>query len=211
MGRRFADRRAAGQALAAELAAWRGRGDVVVLGLPRGGVPVAARVATGLSLPLDVFLVRKLGVPGHAELAMGAIASGGVVVRNEAVVATVSEDDVAAVRDREQRELERRERRYREGRPAMPLASRTVIVVDDGMATGASMRAAVAGLRASGVARLVVAVPVAAAAACAELRPLADEVVCLHAPAIFVAVGGYYDDFAPTEDEEVRRLLADAR
>lgn len=208
MSTRFADRRAAGRALAAELGAWRGRDDVVVLGLPRGGVPVAAQVAAALAAPLDVFLVRKLGLPGHEELAMGAIASGGAVVRNEAVVAMVSDDDFAAVRDREQRELERRERSYRKGRPPIPLAGRTVIVVDDGLATGASMRAAVTGLRTRAAARLVVAVPVAAASACADLRRLADDVVCLEAPETFVAVGHHYDDFAPTEDEEVRRLLA---
>lgn len=204
----FANRRAAGQALAAALRAWEGRDDIVVIGLPRGGVPVAAEVAAALGAPLDVFLVRKLGLPGHEELAMGAVASSGAVVRNDGVQALVGESDFAAVLDREQEVLRRREIQYRDGRPPVPLGGRTVIVVDDGLATGASMRAAIAGLRQTGAAHLIVAVPVAAPGARADVREVADDVVCLHTPGDFHAVGQYYEDFRQTGDDEVRRLLA---
>jgi len=214
MTRPFRDRAEAGQALAARLgASYAECTDVLVLALPRGGVPVAFEVARVLAAPLDVYLVRKLGVPGHEELAMGAIASGGVRVLNEDVVrgldipqATI--DAVAAV---EQGELDRRERAYRDDRPAPAIAGRTVIVVDDGLATGATMRAAVAALRQQAPRRVVVAVPVAAPATCAEFRAEVDEVVCVITPEPFRAVGLWYENFAPTTDEEIHDLLARAR
>ena len=207
--RPYLDRTDAGIRLAGHLAAYVGRADVVVLGLPRGGVPVAAEVARALGAPLDVFCVRKLGVPGEPELAMGAIATGGVVVVNEAVVAeiSVSPDLVAEVAAAERAELDRRERAYRGDRPPLPLAGRTVVLVDDGLATGASMRAAVRAVRSAGPARVVVAVPVAAAETCRSLEAEADEVVCPLAPKGFRAVGGWYEDFSATSDDEVRRCL----
>ena len=197
--------------LAGELAAYRGRADVVVLGLPRGGVPVAAEVASALGVPLDVFLVRKLGVPGHEELAMGAIASGGRVVVNDEVVRGlgIGADVIGQVADREAVELDRRERDYRGGRPALDVRGRTVILVDDGLATGSSMRAAIGGVRGLGPAAVVVAVPVAAAVTCAELagEDGVDEVVCPARPRPFIAVGQAYRDFSQVSDDEVRRLL----
>jgi len=207
--RPYLDRTDAGIRLAGHLAAYVGRADVVVLGLPRGGVPVAAEVARALGAPLDVFCVRKLGVPGEPELAMGAIATGGVVVVNEAVVAEISvpPDLVAEVAAAERAELDRRERAYRGDRPPLPLAGRTVVLVDDGLATGASMRAAVRAVRSAGPARVVVAVPVAAAETCRSLEAEADEVVCPLAPKGFRAVGGWYEDFSTTSDDEVRRCL----
>jgi len=207
--RPFLDRTDAGIRLAGHLAAYVGRADVVVLGLPRGGVPVAAEVARALGAPLDVFCVRKLGVPGEPELAMGAIATGGVVVVNEAVVAEISAPPelVAEVAAAERAELDRRERAYRGDRPPLPLAGRTVVLVDDGLATGASMRAAVRAVRSAGPARVVVAVPVAAAETCRSLEAEADEVVCPLAPKGFRAVGGWYEDFSTTSDDEVRRCL----
>jgi len=207
--RPYLDRTDAGIRLAGHLAAYVGRADVVVLGLPRGGVPVAAEVARALGAPLDVFCVRKLGVPGEPELAMGAIATGGVVVVNEAVVAEISAPPelVAEVAAAERAELDRRERAYRGDRPPLPLAGRTVVLVDDGLATGASMRAAVRAVRSAGPARVVVAVPVAAAETCRSLEAEADEVVCPLAPKGFRAVGGWYEDFSATSDDEVRRCL----
>jgi predicted phosphoribosyltransferase len=209
---RFRDRRDAGQRLAAELERYAGRPDVVVLALPRGGVPVGFEVARRLGAPLDVFLVRKLGVPGHAELAMGAIASGSVRVLNPDVVGPlgISYDVIEDVATREAHELERRERAYRGDRPPLDVTDRIVIVVDDGLATGASMRAAVAALRRRGPRRIVVAVPTGAPDVCDALRRDADEVVCavLHEP--FLSVGLWYDDFSQTTDEEVRSLLAGA-
>ncbi|HEX2569076.1 MAG TPA: phosphoribosyltransferase [Polyangia bacterium] len=208
----FNDRRDAGRQLVAQLmASYAGQGQhVVVLGLPRGGVPVAYEVARALGAPLDVFVVRKLGVPGHEELAMGALASGGVQVINEEVLSYLGLDeeaiDVAA--RAEAAEIARRERLYRGDRPAPVLADRTVIVVDDGLATGATMRAAVAALRRLGPARIVVAVPVGTAATVAELGQEADEVVCLATPEPFWAVGTWYHDFTQTSDAEVRQLLA---
>jgi len=212
MGRPFRDRAAAGEALAERLGAYAALPDVLVLALPRGGVPVAAAVARTLAAPLDVFLVRKLGVPGHEELAMGAIATGGVRVLNEAVVRNlgIHEATIDAVAAAEGEELARREHAYRDGRPAPDVAGRTVIVVDDGLATGATMRAAVAALRRQGPHRVVVAVPVAASATCAELRAEVDDIVCALTPEPFYAVGLWYDDFAPTTDGEVHDLLADA-
>ena len=207
--RPYLDRTDAGIRLAGHLAAYVGRADVVVLGLPRGGVPVAAEVARALGAPLDVFCVRKLGVPGEPELAMGAIATGGVVVVNEAVVAEISAPPelVAEVAAAERAELDRRERAYRGDRPPLPLAGRTVVLVDDGLATGASMRAAVRAVRSAGPARVVVAVPVAAAETCRSLEAEADEVVCPLAPEGFRSVGGWYEDFSTTSDDEVRRCL----
>jgi predicted phosphoribosyltransferase len=205
----FRDRTDAGQILAGELAPYTGRDDVLVLALPRGGVPVAHEVARALEAPLDVFLVRKLGVPGHEELAMGAIASGGVCVLNPDVVqslrisAEVLETAIAA----ELRELERRERAYRGDRPAPQVQGRTVILVDDGLATGSTMRAAVTALRRLGPARIVVAVPTASPVTCEELRHEADDCVCTLTPEPFHAVGLWYEDFSQTTDEEVQDLL----
>lgn len=209
----FADRADAGRQLARRLEAWRDRPDAVVLALPRGGVPVGYEVARYLRLRLDVFLVRKLGVPGFEELAMGAIASGGSRVVNEDVLAELPSagamlDDVAA---RESAELDRREEEYRAGRPPCPLRGQVAILVDDGLATGATMRAAIAGLKDREVARIVVAVPVGSRESCAEIADLADEVICARQPAFFHAVGQYYKDFSQTTDEEVRGLLAAAR
>lgn len=208
----FRDRRHAGQMLAQALARYAGRDDVIVLALPRGGVPVAFEVAQALRAPLDIFLVRKLGVPGQEELAMGAIASGGVRVLNDSIMRMLllDERDVEAVAAREQRELARRELAYRGGHPEPALAGKIVIVIDDGLATGATMRAAVAALRQRQPARVVVAVPVGAADTCALLRDEADEVVCLRRPEPFGGVGMWYDDFRQTEDDEVRALLAAA-
>ena len=211
-GPRFRDRTEAGRVLAADLRRYAGRADVLVLGLPRGGVPVAHEVARALGAPLDVFIVRKLGVPGHEELAMGAIASGGVRVLNETVVRSIRipEEVIDAAARREQRELERRELDYRGSRPAPDVRGRTVILVDDGLATGASMRAAAQALRLLGPARLVIAVPVAAEQTCRELRGQADEVVCSTTPEPFYGVGMWYEDFSQTTDAEVRELLARA-
>jgi predicted phosphoribosyltransferase len=210
---RFSDRRAAGRFLAQKLAAYANRPDVIVLALPRGGVPVAYEVAAALHAPLDVFLVRKLGVPGHEEYAMGAIASGGVRVLNEEVVQALGIPDfrIEAAAAREQQELERRERAYRGNRPPPDVRGRTVILVDDGLATGASMQAAVMALRRLEPARIVVAVPTAAPETCEQMRTLADEVVCATTPEPFHAVGLWYEDFSQTSDEEVGALLAQAR
>jgi putative phosphoribosyl transferase len=180
-----------------------------VLGLPRGGVPVAFEVAQALGAPLDVFMVRKLGVPGHEELALGAIASGGVRALNLDVLAAIgiSGDQVEAVAARELAELERREVSYRGDRPPLPVDGRVAIVVDDGLATGATMRAAAHALRRRGASRIVVAVPIAPAQTCQSLRRDAEEVVCALTPEPFTAVGRWYQDFAPVSDEEVRSLL----
>jgi predicted phosphoribosyltransferase len=205
----FEDRRSAGRALAALLPHYAGRHDVLVLALPRGGVPVAFEVARALGAPLDLFLVRKLGTPGHRELAMGAIASGGVRVLNDEVVQWygITPDDIEAVARDEQRELERREVAYREGRDPVPVEGRTVILIDDGLATGSTMRAAVQAVRLRQPARVVVAVPVGAPQTCAELSAIADEVVCPRRPEPFAAVGQWYVDFEQTTDAEVRDLL----
>ncbi|HKI38383.1 MAG TPA: phosphoribosyltransferase [Gemmataceae bacterium] len=209
---RFPDRAAAGRALAQQLGHYANRRDVLVLALPRGGVPVAYEVARALNAPLDVFLVRKLGVPGQEELAMGAIASGGVRVLNEEVVRLLGIPDevIDSVAEAEWRELARRERAYRDDRPPPEVRGRTVILIDDGLATGTTMRAAVAALRQMGPARIVVAVPVAAAATADELRDEVDDVVCLQTPEPFYAVGSWYEDFAQTSDAEVHALLEHA-
>ncbi|MGK4005230.1 phosphoribosyltransferase [Sorangium sp. So ce1036] len=205
----FRDRSDAGQRLSTRLEGYAHRSDVLVLGLPRGGVPVAFEVARRLSVPLDVFIVRKLGVPGHEELAMGAIASGGVCVLNEEVVDTLgfSEREIAGIEELEREELGRRERAYRGDRPPLDVRGRVVILVDDGLATGASMRAAVAALRRLVPARVIVAVPVAAPSTCEAFQGEADEVVCAVTPEPFMAVGLWYQDFSQTSDEEVRALL----
>ena len=212
MGRRFADRRDAGRALAAALGDDVGR-DPVVLGLPRGGVVVAAEVAAALGAPLDVVLVRKLGFPGQPELAMGAIAAAGDAVETVRTPAAArgGEAAFAAVRERELLELRRRERAYRAGHEPVPLAHRAVVLVDDGLATGATMRAAVAAVRRQAPASLVVAVPVGSPRACDELGPDVDRVVCLQAPTWFRSVGQAYRDFTATEDDEVVGALDAAR
>ncbi len=206
---RFRDRRDAGQALAASLTAYAYRPDIIVLALPRGGVPVGYEVASALRVPFDVFLVRKLGVPGNEELAMGAIASGGVRVINRDVVegSAISPATIDAVAAAEARELERREREYRDDRPAPIITDQVVILVDDGLATGATMRAGLIALRLKQPLRLVAAVPVAPTLTCQELRSIADEVVCIATPEPFYGVGIWYDDFTPTSDAEVRELL----
>jgi len=212
MERAFPDRIEAGRLLAEELEKYADRDDVIVLGLPRGGVPVANEVATRLRAPLDVFIVRKLGVPGFEELAAGAIASGGVRVLNEDVMRAIPHADQAieAVTARETTELQRREQIYREGRPAPDLRDRIAILVDDGLATGATMRAAVKALRQRGAAKIVVAVPVGPPDTCHEIEEQADETVCLSMPEFFQAVGQYYEDFSQTTDEDVRQLLTSA-
>lgn len=207
--RLYQDRREAGEVLAHELSSYRGQ-DVVVLGLARGGVPVAWQVARSLDAPLDVFLVRKLGVPQWEELAMGALASGGGVVINENLVRSlgIGDEAIQAAIARETEELRRRERAYRGDRPPPQLAGRTAILVDDGIATGASMLAAVRAVRATNPARVVVAVPVGPPSACRELAKEADDVVCASMPAGFEAVGQVFADFHQVSDDEVRELLA---
>jgi len=208
----FADRADAGRALATALESRRGAADTIVLGLPRGGVPVAYEVAAALALPLDVLVVRKLGLPWQPELAMGAIASGGALVLNDEVVRYLGgrDDAFEAVRAREQAELERRERDFRGDRPPLDMRNRTGILVDDGLATGATMEAAVRSLQALGASRVVVAVPVASPEARDRIAAVADEVVCLATPMLFSAVGQWYRDFGQTSDDEVRDLLSQA-
>ncbi|HEU0008201.1 MAG TPA: phosphoribosyltransferase [Verrucomicrobiae bacterium] len=212
MRSKYPDRRAAGQALAARLSHCAHLPGALVLALPRGGVPVAHEVARELGLPLDVFIVRKLGVPGHEELAMGAIASGGVRVLNRQVIDDLGlpEAAIEAVTAAELAELQRRERLYRAQRPPLDLLGRTVILVDDGLATGSTMRAAVAAVREQGAARVIVAVPVAPPDTCDTLARQADEVICPLRPHNFEAVGQWYEDFAQTTDDEVSALLASA-
>ena len=212
MAFRFPDRHAAGRALAERLMPYAGRDDVVVLALPRGGVPVGFEVAMALHVPLDVFIVRKLGVPGQEELAMGAIATGGVRVLNEPLIDQLGIprpmiDRVTAI---EEQELERRERAYRDGRPPLDVRDRVVLLVDDGLATGASMFAAIAALRQRGPARVVVGVPVAPRDTCRALERATGDAVCVATPDPFYGVGYWYDDFSQTTDEEVHALLTTA-
>jgi len=207
---RFRNRTDAGRQLAEKLAAYANRPDVLILALPRGGVPVAFELARAFGAPLDVFLVRKLGVPGYEELAMGAVATGGVRVLNDEIVRGlgISEHEIDAVVARELRELSRRDRLYRGDRPPSDVAGRTVILVDDGLATGATMRAAVQALRQQQPGRIVAAVPTASPDTCQVLKAEADDVICAMTPEPFFAVGHWYEDFTQTTDDEVRELLA---
>ncbi|MEA2295844.1 MAG: hypothetical protein QOE86_3483, partial [Solirubrobacteraceae bacterium] len=207
--RRFRNRVKAGRELAERLSQYAGRDDVIVLGLPRGGVPVAFEVARALSAPLDVYLVRKLGVPGHEEMAMGAIATGGTRVLNKQLIESldIPPEWIEAIDAKERRELERRDRLYRGDRPPPDIAGNTVIVVDDGLATGSTMVAAVHAIRQDDPAKIVVAVPVADPDVCEGLRKLADEVVCLSTPRPLRSVGSWYDDFSQLTDEDVREML----
>ncbi|HEU4749189.1 MAG TPA: phosphoribosyltransferase [Gemmatimonadaceae bacterium] len=209
----FRDRRDAGQQLATQLRRYAGRTDVIVLALPRGGVPVGFEVAVALDAPLDVFVVRKLGLPWHDELAIGALASGGVMYLDRDLIrlAGVSDDEVARIAAMEKLELDRRERSYRGARSFPSVDGRTAILVDDGLATGSTMRAAVSALREEGPARIVVAVPVASPETCEAFRDIADDVVCAVTPERFYAVGRWYRDFSQTSDEEVHDLLEQAR
>jgi putative phosphoribosyl transferase len=213
MLRRFRDRQDAGVQLAGKLAHFAGLAEVIVLGLPRGGVPVAYEVARALRVPLDIFVVRKLGAPDHRELAMGAIASGGVRVLNQDVVdkLRISAATVYAVARREQSEIERQEKAYRGDLPLPDFSGRVVIVVDDGLATGSTMLAAVRALRQHGPARIIVAAPVAAADTLRMLAREADQVVCVNVPDSFHAVSAWYQEFSQTSDDEVRRLLEASR
>ena len=208
----FSNRVEAGRQLARHLRSYADRDDVIVLGAPRGGIPVAFEVATALRVPLDVFVLRKLGVPGHEELAFGAIASGGIRIldRNTVAALGLTGLDIERVTREEQQELDRRERAYRGARPPLDLNGLTIILVDDGIATGSSMRAAIRALRQMKPAVLVVATPVAPRATCERLRPEVDELVCLETPEPFYGVGQFYDDFSQVSDEEVKRLLEKA-
>jgi len=208
----FHDRFEAGRVLAEMLMHYADNPDVLVLALPRGGVPVAFEVARALHVPMDVFLVRKLGVPGHEELAMGAIASGGVRVINEEVVESlgISPGTIDRVAEAEWRELERRQREYRDDRPPPDVRGKIVILIDDGLATGSTMLAAAQALQRMGPRRIVVAVPTAAAETCEQFRRIVDEVVCVTTPYPFRAVGQSYEDFSQISDEQVRQLLAAA-
>ena len=207
---RFRDRVEAGRVLAGLLSDYSGREDVVILALPRGGVPVAYELAKALDAPLDVFVVRKVGLPGHEELAMGAIASGGILVLDNRLVQAlgISQEELERVINAERRELERREAAYRGGREPLELERKTVILVDDGLATGATMQAAAQAVRRLNPARIVVAVPVAAAETCDAFRGDVDDIVCAATPSPFLAVGLWYEDFSQTSDDEVRQLLA---
>lgn len=209
----FRNRRDAGKKLAQELLHYANRPDVIVLALPRGGVPVAYEVALALNVPMDVFIVRKLGLPGHEELAIGAIASGGIRVLNKDIIRALNipEEVINRIAERELKELQRRERKYRGDRPTPEIRDHKVILVDDGLATGASMRAAVAALRAQHPKRIVVAVPTAAPEACEAFQNEVDEVVCAITPEPFVGVGLWYEDFSQTTDEGVRLFLQDVQ
>lgn len=208
----FKNRRDAGRILAQRLCKYAGRSDVVVFALPRGGVPVASEVALALNAPLDIFLVRKLGLPGHEELAIGAIATGGVRVLNEEIIhaLNIPEEVIDLVAQQELKELERRERSYRGDRPALDVWNKTVILIDDGLATGASMRAAVLGVRAQNPARIVIAVPTAPPESCNALEFQVDEIVCSITPKPFLGVGKWYEDFSQITDEQVHVLLEEA-
>lgn len=207
---KFPNRNAAGKVLAEELQPYANNPSVIVLALPRGGVPVAYEIAKHLSVPLDIFVVRKLGVPGHEELAMGAIASGGMTVFNEDVLRDilVEKNTIDSVIQSEQKELTRREIVYRGNRPSLELENKIIILVDDGIATGATMRAAIQSIRKKNPAKIIVAVPVAALSSCEEMATLADSIICPLQPTYFNAVGTWYDDFSQTSDEEVHEWLA---
>ena len=209
---RFEDRRDAGKKLADKLSVYAGQSKVLILALPRGGVPVAYEVALALNAPLDIFIVRKLGVPGREELAIGAIASGGVRILNSDIIRMLSipEEVINFVAKVELQELQRCEHRYRQGAPAPDVREKTVILIDDGLATGASMRAAVAGLRAQHPSRIIIAVPAAAAQTCDALRSEVDDVICAITPEPFYGVSRWYEDFSQVTDEEVRTLLENA-
>lgn len=213
MNPRFQNRREAGRLLAERLGDYQGVPNLIVLGLPRGGVPVAAEVATRLGAPLDVLVVRKLGLPAQPELAMGAIAPGGVCYLNQDIVETlgIPRDVLEAVASHERAELERREREYRDGLPPVDVQGRTVILVDDGIATGATVSAAITALRAMGADRIVVATPTTSPEAFAQLSHQADAVVAVLVPETFYGVGQWYEDFSQTTDAEVRSVLAHAR
>lgn len=209
-GAPFENRYAAGCELARHLEVYRGRNDVIVLALPRGGVPVAAEVARALDAPLDVLIVRKIGAPGQPELALGAVGEGGSLILHRETIAAVGASDaaLAQIAAAERRELDRRVRLYRGGRPLRPVADRVAILVDDGLATGSTMEAAIGALRALNPARVVVAVPVGSREACLRVERMADEVVCPLVPGSFGSVGEWYGDFSQTTDEEVRSLLS---
>ena len=209
--RPFKDRRDAGRRLARQLKAYAGDADVVVLGLARGGVPVAYEVAASLGAPLDVFVVRKLGYPAHEELAIGAIASGGTVVFDPELIVGLSKDVIDRIVRRALAELNARETAYHSSKPALDLSGKTAILIDDGLATGSTMHAAVRGVRSLGAKRVVVAVPVSSRQAVDSLRPQADDVVAALVPELFYAVGQFYEDFAQTSDDEVRSLLAGSK
>ena len=208
----FRDRTEAGQVLARRLQQYKNQPDVLILGLPRGGVPVAYEVARDLNAPLDVFIVRKLGVPGHEELGMGAIATGGVRTLHEGIIREIgiSPQTIEAVSAREQAELERRERLYRGDRPAPTIKGRTVVIVDDGLATGSTMKAAIQAVRQQDPRQVIVAVPTAPSETCEQLKESADHVVCALTPEPFFSVGGSYADFTQITDGEVRDLIASA-
>ncbi len=209
MAMNYDDRYQAGRVLVDSLKNYAKRTDVIVLALPRGGVPVGYEIANKLSLPLDIFIVRKLGVPGHEELAMGAIASGGITILNDEIVNLlhISTEAIDKIQKSEQEELLRRERVYRGKKPSPELLGKTIILVDDGIATGYTMRAAIAALKQKKPAKLIVAIPVAARSTCAEIAPLVDELICPMRPVNFYAVGLWYDNFSQTTDEEVMQLL----
>lgn len=210
---KFKDRREGGEKLAKELSDYADRDDVIILGLPRGGVPVAYEVAKELNAPLDVFLVRKIGVPGQEELAMGAIASGGGRVLNDDILRSlnISDDDIRRVEEKEREELERREREFRGDRGELDVRNKTVILVDDGLATGASMRAAVTAVKDLGPNEIVVAVPSAARDSVESLKKEADRVIAVTTPEPYMAVGAWYEIFGQTGDDEVKEILAGAR
>lgn len=213
MNKTFRDRREAGRALAAELSKYARQENTLVLGLPRGGVPVAFEVATNLQLPLDVFVVRKLGAPGHEELAMGAVATGGVRVMNEEALSLlrISDEEIEAAAERELEEMKRREKVYRNDRPPLLVEGKTILLVDDGIATGSTMLAAIEALRKQQAAKIVVAVPTMAPSSLPAFKKKTDEVVALITPEEFMAVGQWYDDFSQTSDQEVQDLLEKGR
>ena len=209
---RFVNRKEAGEILAEALSGYAGKSGTLVLALPRGGVPVAYEVAKALSAPLDLWLVRKLGVPGQEELAMGAIAGKNTLVLNDDIIAAlnISQPTIDSIIAREQAELERRNKHYRHGKPPPDVGGNTILIIDDGLATGATMRAAIASLRQAAAARVIAAVPVGAMSTCRKIGQEADELVCLHTPEPFYGVGQWYSDFSQTSDEEVLALLARA-